>query len=316
MSEEKTQPLVSIIIPVYNGAEYMREAIDSALAQTYKNCEILVVNDGSCDEGKTDEIARSYGEKIRYFQKENGGVSTALNFGIANMRGEYFSWLSHDDSYAPEKIEKQVALLEKFQDKKTIALCESDKMDKDSKPFNEGWVGKKLPENTLIGQDGFLSYLFKNGAFNGCSLLIPKTAFDECGGFDERMRYSQDMFMWLKFALAGYSLVYEKETLSFMRMHGGQLTQRGIEIYHKDCETMSEYLIPALIKFSDKKRNHLYEYAVYNAKYNTPAVWKRCVKEGKPLIGFFETIGIWFVSLYGGVRPLIRQIYLKLFKKL
>ena len=103
--KEEFNPLVSIVIPVYNGAEYMREAIDSALAQTYKNIEVIVVNDGSKD--NTDEIARSYGEKIRYFKKENGGVSTALNLAIQNMQGEYFSWLSHDDVYLPEKIERQ-----------------------------------------------------------------------------------------------------------------------------------------------------------------------------------------------------------------
>ena len=91
------EPLVSIVIPVYNGSNYVRDAIDSALAQTYKNCEVIVVNDGSQDGGATDEICRSYGERIRYFRKENGGVATAVNLGIEQMRGEYFSWLSHDD---------------------------------------------------------------------------------------------------------------------------------------------------------------------------------------------------------------------------
>ena len=96
-------PLVSIIIPVYNGEKYMREAIDSALNQTYKNIEVIVVNDGSKD--NTDEIALSYGDKIRYFKKENGGVSTALNLGIKEMKGEYFCWLSHDDVYEYNKVD-------------------------------------------------------------------------------------------------------------------------------------------------------------------------------------------------------------------
>ena len=104
-------PLVSIVIPVYNGANYMREAIDSALAQTYSNIEIIVVNDGSNDDGKTREIALSYGDKIRYFEKDNGGVSTALNLGIQNMRGKYFSWLSHDDVYLPDKVQAEIDAL-------------------------------------------------------------------------------------------------------------------------------------------------------------------------------------------------------------
>ena len=79
-------PLVSIIIPVYNGSDYLKEAIESALAQTYSNIEILVVNDGSCDDGKTEEIALSYKDRIRYITKPNGGVSSALNLGIAQMK--------------------------------------------------------------------------------------------------------------------------------------------------------------------------------------------------------------------------------------
>ncbi|HEY5765864.1 MAG TPA: glycosyltransferase family A protein, partial [Candidatus Deferrimicrobiaceae bacterium] len=71
-----SSPKVSIVIPVYNGSDYLREAVDSALAQTYGNVELLVIDDGSDDGGKTGEIARSYGERIRYFRKENGGVAS------------------------------------------------------------------------------------------------------------------------------------------------------------------------------------------------------------------------------------------------
>ena len=86
-------PKVSIVIPVYNGEDYVNEAIDSALAQTYENCEVIVVNDGSTD--NTEAIVKTYGNKIRYFSKENGGVSSALNVGIEHMEGEYFQYLPH-----------------------------------------------------------------------------------------------------------------------------------------------------------------------------------------------------------------------------
>src|SRR4030065_1713637 len=94
---------VSIVIPVYNGSNYLRGAIDSALAQTYKNIEVIVVNDGSDDGGKTEAIANSYGDKIRYICKKNGGVSTQLNVGILAAGGEFISWLSNDDGYIPDK---------------------------------------------------------------------------------------------------------------------------------------------------------------------------------------------------------------------
>src|SRR5689334_11837948 len=98
-----TEPKVSIVIPVFNGAQYLRSAIDSALGQTYRNTEIIVVNDGSSDFGQTERVALSYGSRIRYFSKSNGGVASALNFGIQQMRGELFCWLSHDDLYLQEK---------------------------------------------------------------------------------------------------------------------------------------------------------------------------------------------------------------------
>ena len=104
-------PKVSIIIPVYNGSNYLSESINCALTQTYSNIEVIVVNDGSCDNGASEQIAQRYGDKIRYFAKQNGGVSSALNLGISKATGEWISWLSHDDLYYPNKIEKQVVFL-------------------------------------------------------------------------------------------------------------------------------------------------------------------------------------------------------------
>ena len=102
------QPLVSIIIPVYNGSNFLREAIESALSQTYTNIEIIVVNDGSDDAGVTKAIMDSYGDRISSYHKKNGGVASALNFAVGHMKGDYFSWLSHDDLYHPEKVRSQV----------------------------------------------------------------------------------------------------------------------------------------------------------------------------------------------------------------
>ena len=84
---EKDSPLVSIIIPVYNGSNYLKQAIDSALKQSYSNTEIIVVNDGSTDGGLTEGIAKSYGERIRYYLTKNGGTGAAINYGISQSRG-------------------------------------------------------------------------------------------------------------------------------------------------------------------------------------------------------------------------------------
>ena len=121
MPERNFHPLVSIVIPVYNGSNYMREAIDSALNQSYDNIEVIVVNDGSTDNGATEAIALEYGDRIRYIAKENGGVATALNEGIKAMKGDYFSWLSHDDWISSEKIKNLINSLGDF-NKDTVVL--------------------------------------------------------------------------------------------------------------------------------------------------------------------------------------------------
>ena len=105
-------PKVSIVIPVYNGEKYMRQAINSALAQTYENTEVIVIDDGSTDSSAA--VAAEYDDHIRFFRQANGGVASALNLGINHMQGDYFSWLSHDDAYRPGKIELQIGELRKL----------------------------------------------------------------------------------------------------------------------------------------------------------------------------------------------------------
>jgi glycosyltransferase involved in cell wall biosynthesis len=211
------QPLVSIVIPVYNGGNFLREAIDSALAQTWPNIEVLVVNDGSFDGGETERIARSYGDRIRYIAKENGGVATALNRGIQEMRGEYFSWLSHDDVYYPEKIARQMAQLLSMNDDKAVLFCNCHVTDHTSHITGSGTVDESLLGNSIL--------LIIGTYVGGCSLLIPKVAFKTAGLFNESLRNSQDNEMWLRLAMAGYRFHYMPEILIQSREHAEQGSQ-------------------------------------------------------------------------------------------
>lgn len=169
-------PLVSIVIPVYNGANYVAEAIESALKQTYKNIEVIVVNDGSTD--NTEKIVKKYGDKIRYFYKENGGVASALNFGIKNMKGEYFSWLSHDDVYYSNKIERQIEELKNI-DKDNI-LYSGFELINDKSEFLYAWEIASTNEYRKLNNSFYALLL---SGLNFCSLLIPKKAFYEVDFF-------------------------------------------------------------------------------------------------------------------------------------
>ena len=312
----KDMPLVSIVIPVYNGANFMKEAIDSALGQTYKNIEVIVVNDGSRDDGETDRIARSYGDRIVYVQKENGGVSSALNVGIKHMRGEYFSWLSHDDMYSPTKVENQITLLSKFNDPNLIALCGNRQINAKTEFINSGISGKFV-ENEIISSEEALKSLLNVGPFHGCTLLIPKCVFEKCGGFDERLRYSQDLLMWYKIFLNGYKLVYSGETDVYGRVHNKQLTQTGKEIFYSDSEKVCEMVLDGFISQTTKKYRLVYYFAKYNAKYNVKKVRKTAIAQGKKTktLKLTERIKLSIWGMYGSIRPTIRKIYYRLFKK-
>jgi glycosyltransferase involved in cell wall biosynthesis len=216
-------PKVSLVVPIYNGKNYMREAVDSAIAQTYENLEIILVNDGSKDNTHTicEEYQKNYPKLIKYFRKENGGVSTALNLAIKNMTGEYFTWLSHDDVYYPEKVETQVNILNDFfkqgKDIENVILYS------DYELINE--KGKHISnvvfDSELLNKKPAYSLL--RGSINGLTLLIPKEAFDTMGTFDESLRTTQDYDLWMRF-LKKYTFYHHPDVLTKTRLHKNQTT--------------------------------------------------------------------------------------------
>ena len=184
------------------------------MAQTYKNIEVVVINDGSNDNGATEAIAKSYGNKIRYFSKPNGGVSTALNLGIKKMRGEYFSWLSHDDLYYPNKVERQMSEICKFVRGSVIIASNVEVL------FENGLRSKtKIHESTFKHLGIFLATSSRVG-LNGCSLLIPKEALAK-EGFDPRKKFTQDYDLWFRLK-DNYKFYLIKDCLVVSRRHGNQ----------------------------------------------------------------------------------------------
>lgn len=190
MNSQVFEPLVSIVIPVYNGSDFIAEAINSALEQSYKNLEIIVVNDGSSDDGATERIIFSFGDKVKYLKKENGGVASALNQGILNMKGEYFSWLSHDDLYLPNKIEEQIKFIYGIEKHNSIVFSNYYLID----GSNQFLACSDLSKFYSLD---FRSWLTIFSELNGCTLLIPKKILSE-NKFDENLKHTQDYDLWFK----------------------------------------------------------------------------------------------------------------------
>lgn len=239
-------PKVSIVIPAYNASNYLAEAIDSALAQTYPNVEIIVVNDGSKDDGATEQVALSYGNKIRYFFKENGGSSSALNLGIANMTGEWFSWLSHDDLYAPEKIQRQIEYMSSLkidldEQIKHVFFTGSELINADGKRIRTYRKRKAAKLETKINSFSHNGYLIAEPTvynFHGCSCLVHKNAFAEIGYFDESLRLLNDVDMWFRLYAANFKVHYIPEVLVYGRIHSKQVSKNIGFSYHNSEQDM------------------------------------------------------------------------------
>ena len=230
---KKFNPLVSIIIPVFNGANYLEGAIQCALEQTYQNIEIIVINDGSTDDGATEKIAKQFGDQIRYFHQVNGGCGAALNCGIAHMKGEYFSWLSHDDLYTPDKVAEQIALLDKLVNKNSIIFSAFEIIDE-----NGTHTSYVYPDEVLPGPKLALPLMpLLRGLIHGCSLLIPKKLFDEIGTFDITKRTTQDYALWFDF-LRKAPLEYVSKPLIKGRIHSAQDTQKINDVHLRETNEL------------------------------------------------------------------------------
>lgn len=297
------KPLVSIVIPVYKGANYLAEAIDSALAQTYQNIEVVVVNDGSPDDGATEKVALSYGEKIRYIHQKNGGVSSALNTGIREMKGDYFSWLSHDDLYEPEKIEKQVALIQSEND---IILCSGSLIDSNGNPIMHH---TKTASGRFTGVELF-KLVLHDYCLNGLGFLVPKHVFEKEGGFDESLRYMQDMDMWLRMMWKDYTFVCHKDLLVKSRIHTGQQTNTIANLYIPDTISM---LYKHIGYFEARDMTGNIEFLKCYLLFVTREGHKDCIKQIKNILknnGCNDTLPI--TCLEYRVKGILKRILRKL----
>ncbi len=256
---EPFQPMISVVIPVYNGARYLGEAITSALDQAYPKKEVIVVNDGSNDDGKTEAVAKSFGNRIRYYAKENGGVSSALNMGIKEAKGEYIAWLSHDDAFNPQKLEAQVRFLGDIAPDyrpKVIPHANFEYMDEQSKVFARYRHPIVMPEKfyqALLCEMVFEGSPCRRRRFgvNGCTTLIPKAAFDKIGMFDEKLRTTQDFDMWFRMNKV-FDFVLMDGFLLRSRLHPEQGVKVMKDVAQEEVGQLYDRVLDYYIPGSDK----------------------------------------------------------------
>ena len=207
-------PLVSVVIPNYNYATYVREAINSVLAQTYPNIEIIVVDDGSSDDSRT--TIASYGDKIIGIFQQNQGVSATRNNGVKASRGKYVAFLDADDVWLPRKIELQMA---KFRDDPALGMVHVavDEVDSSGRI-----LAQKL--NGLEGRrtDAFFMLTAECVFGGGSGIVVPRRVFDEVGGFDTRLSTSADWDLFCRISSL-YAVGFVPEILLKYRVHNSNM---------------------------------------------------------------------------------------------
>jgi glycosyltransferase involved in cell wall biosynthesis len=183
---------VSAIIPVYNGAATIAEAIESALAQSYPGIEVIVVNDGSTD--RTAEVLRGYGERVKVIDRPNGGIAAARNTGVAAANGEFLAFLDSDDIWAPTMIDRTMAALDGNPDC-VLAYTNCAVIDSDGRDLDSALIGKGVDHSPTL--DEMLSRLWP---IMPSAVVMRRTTYDSCGGFLEEFRsYGfEDVIFWLR----------------------------------------------------------------------------------------------------------------------
>jgi len=203
-----TNPLISVIIPTYNKAQYLGEAIKSVLNQTYKNIEIIIIDDGSTD--KTREVVKSFDDEgIIYFSQENKGPASARNTGIKKAKGKYIAFLDSDDLWLKEKLKRQIDFMEKNSEIGLMGTACYEITDKGR------IIGKKIfpVKNEILQKD-----LIKYNPFIQSSVMTKREVFDKVGLYDENFRESEDYDLWLRIA-SQYKIANLSEPLVMKRYY-------------------------------------------------------------------------------------------------
>jgi glycosyltransferase involved in cell wall biosynthesis len=200
-ADTRLQPLVSCIVPVFNGELYLREALDSALQQTYQRLEIIAVDDGSTD--RTADILTTYADRVRALRQSNAGPAAARNRGLREMRGEFVAFLDADDLWHADKLTRQMG---RFQARPELDICVTQ--------LRNFWVADLRDEEAR-----FRDHRIARPLPGYPTTLVRRRIFDLVGEFDERLRFGHSTEWSLRAIAHGAVVETVAEVLYYRRIH-------------------------------------------------------------------------------------------------
>jgi len=216
-----SKPIVSIIMPTYNRPRLIRKAIESVLCQTFPKFELVVVNDGGMN---IQHLIDSYKDKrIKYINKNHGGLSSALNVGIRNAKGKYVAYLDDDDLLKSNHLEVGLKELEKGEVDLVYTIC--DRITA---------AGKFISRYDNAFNSEIMNY--DGNLFPTCSVIHKKELIEKCGWFDESLPTHMDWDMWKKFVKSGVNFKHIPIHTSYYVIHGNNMLKKNVEANDKDRE--------------------------------------------------------------------------------
>lgn len=209
-------PLVSVVIPAYNAAAHIAEALNSLSAQTCREMEVIVVDDGSVD-GTHDIITRGFPE-VRCIRQPNGGASSARNRGVQDARGEWVAFLDADDAWHPDKLRAQLALMRRYPSVRLCRTWGSETPLTHGEALQSGPDG--LPEHELLPS---LATTLLNPYFTTSTVMVRRDAFLAVGGFDTSLKIAEDIDLYLRLLKDAPEVLLLKAVAVFKRPVPGSL---------------------------------------------------------------------------------------------
>ena len=234
----RNDPLVSVIIPAYQCAQYIGQAIDSVLGQSFSDYEIIVVNDGSPDTPLLETVLRQYRDKLSYIKQATRGPAGARNVAIHQARGQYLAFLDSDDYWSPDHLSKQWTLLQRD---RTLDLVYCDYfLIKGEKAIARAF--RVEPQSIDVNFD---SLLVERCAIGTSTTVISRAAILRAGLFDETFLRCEDFELWLRMAFRGSRMAYHSEAHVFHRITDNGLSANRwamkkdrIRVYQKMASTL------------------------------------------------------------------------------
>mgnify|MGYP003675035063 FL=1 len=224
-------PLVSIITPTYNRAEFIEQAVNSVLAQTYTNFELLIVDDGSTDNTRDLLEPALTDSRVRYSRQENQGQSVARNRALSEAKGDFVCFLDSDNYWPTEKLEKQVAL---FRQQPDYDVIYGDVVVIDE-------VGAEVTRNNMRRYSGQIArYMIRDNCVSMNTAMARRRCFDELGAMSGKRRVADDYDLWLRFS-ARFRFLYVPEFFAYYRVMDDQISSDKTRRFDSNWQIITDF---------------------------------------------------------------------------